>query len=175
MLTAPVDDADPMDQSASEEAEKYLKVFNYQADLPRAIKKAAGYFYTDDRVGFLTYTVADQTRWGTEIPDRKQETYGIPESEGISPETENDGNLGGGGGPDDGGFSPQVPPASEAPSRREVTFVGGKLEWKVPLMADEEDEMGWVRYQHEVGVNLLREKYPWVEPRRGGVSGMGPD
>lgn len=160
MLTAPVDDADPMDQSASEEAEKYLKVFNYQADLPRAIKKAAGYFYTDDRVGFLTYTVADQTRWGTEMPDRKQETYGQPESEGISPETE---------------LEPNSSSSSEAPARREVTFVGGKLEWKVPLMADEEDEMGWVRYQHEVGVNLLREKYPWVEEKiatQGNVGGM---
>ena len=41
MLTAPVDDADPMDQSASEEAEKYSSwCSTYQADLPRAIKKA---------------------------------------------------------------------------------------------------------------------------------------
>jgi len=159
MLTAPVDDADPMDQSASEEAEKYLKVFNYQADMPRVMKKAAGYFYTDDRVGFLTYTVADQTRWGTETPDRQQSAYGMPSSEGISPETEmQPGNE-----------------QSDQPARREVTFVGGKLEWKVPLMADEEEEMGWARYQHEVSVNLLREKYPWVEEKiatQGNVGGM---
>jgi hypothetical protein len=159
MLTAPVDDADPMDQSASEEAEKYLKVFNYQADMPRALKKAAGYFYTDDRVGFLTYTVADQTRWGTETPDRQQSAYGMPSSEGVSPETEmQPGNE-----------------QSDQPARREVTFVGGKLEWKVPLMADEEEEMGWARYQHEVSVNLLREKYPWVEEKiatQGNVGGM---
>lgn len=174
MDVAPIDDADPMDQAASEEADKYLKVFEFQADLARAVKKAAGYFYTDGRTGFLTYTVADQTRWGTELPDKKQETYGMGGSDGVSPETEMDDDnrsmdSGSNLGVSDGGMG------SEQPARREVTFVGGKLEWKVPLMADEEDEMGWVRYQHEVGVNLLREKYPWVEENiatQGNVGGM---
>jgi hypothetical protein len=159
MLTAPVDDSDPMDQAASEEAEKYLKVFNFQADLSRVVKKSAGYFYTDGRVGTLTYTVADQTRWGTEIPDAKQETYGAEESEGVSPETEMDESA----------------ETSSVPARREVTFVGGKLEWKVPLMADEEEEMGWIRYQHEVSNNLLKAKYPWIADKiaaGGNVGGM---
>ena len=159
MDVAPVQDDSPIDQAAQEEAEKYLKVFEFQADLARAIKKMAGYFYTDGRVITLTYTVADQTRWGTEVPDRQQEVYGEATSEGVSPETE---------------MEPATQ-SSEAPARREVVFVGGKLESKVPLMADEEDEMGWIRYQHEVGVNLLREKYPWVEEKiatQGNVGGM---
>lgn len=159
MLTAPTDDADPMDQAASEEAEKYLKVFNYQADIQRVMRKAAGLFYTDDRVGLMTFTVADQTRWGTELPDRQQEVYGEEKSEGVSPETELDAS----------------PEGGEKPARREVTFVGGKLEWKVPLMADEEDEMGWVRYQHEVSNNMLKAKYPWVAEKiaaGGNVGGM---
>ena len=159
MLTAPTDDADPMDQAANEEAEKYLKVFNYQADMQRVMRKVAGLFYTDDRVGCLTYTVADQTRWGTELPDRQQETYGAEQTEGISPETELDAS----------------PDSSDEPARREVTFVGGKLEWKVPLMADEEEEMGWARYQHEVSNNMLKAKYPWVAEKiaaGGNVGGM---
>jgi len=63
----------------------------------------------------------------------------------------------------------------EQPARREVTFVGGKLEWKVPLMADEEEEMGWTRYQHEVSVNKLKAQYPWVRDKiaaGGNVGGM---
>lgn len=159
MDVAPTEDDDPIDQAASEEAEKYLKVFEFQADLARAIKKAAGYFYTDGRTGFLTYTVADQTRWGTEVPDRQQEVYGEAQSEGVSPETE---------------MQPAMPP-SENPARREVCFVGGKLEWKVPLMADEEEEMGWCRYQHELSNNRLKAKYPWVRDKistQGNVGGM---
>jgi hypothetical protein len=162
---APVDDEDPMDQAASEEAEKFLEVFIHQADLKSAVKKAAGLFCTDDRVGFLTYTVADQTRWGTELPNRKEVVYGEPEAEGIAPETELDNTSGAGG--DSGATSEQEPDNlqsenSEQPARREVTFVGGKLEWKVPLMADEEDEMGYCRYSHEVSKNMLKAKYPWV-------------
>jgi hypothetical protein len=169
---AAVDDEDPMDQAASEEAEKFLEVFLHQANLKGVVKKAAGYFCTDDRVGFLTFTVADQTRWGTELPNRKQETYGAQEADGVTPETEmqpsegdSDSAMGSGDSQD----------SSEAPSRREVTFVGGKLEWKVPLMADEEEEMGWCRYQHEVSVNKLKSQYPWVRDKiaaGGNVGGM---
>jgi hypothetical protein len=154
---SPIDDDDPMDQSASEEAEKYLQVFLHQGNLKEVVKKAAGYFCTDDRVGLLTYTVADQTRWGTEVPDRKEEEYGAPESEGVSPETEMDPD-----GED-----------TEIPARREVTLVGGKLEWKVPLMYDEEESMGWARYQIECSQNMLKAKYPWIKDSisRGGSAG----
>ena len=181
MTIAALDDEDPMDQAASEEAEKYHEVFVHQADLKSVVKKAAGLFCTDDRVGFLTYTVADQTRWGTELPNRKEVVYGAPESEGITPETElsddessaeNDGEVGESGTPTfgAGGIQQGLEAGSdqdnrsdnEQPARREVTIVGGKLEWKVPLMCDEEDEMGWVRYSHEVSKNMLRAKYPWI-------------
>ncbi len=154
----PSNENDPMDQAASEEAEKYLEVFQTDASLKDAIVQAASFFYTDDRVGFLTYTIADQTRWGTEIPEREEEVYGAPESEGITPETAE------GPGED-----------SEIPARREVTEVYGKLETKVPLLCDEEHEMGWVRFQKEKSVNLLREKYPWIQEKiatQGNVGGM---
>jgi hypothetical protein len=168
---APVDDEDPMDQAASEEAEKFLEVFLHQANLKHVVTKMAGYMCTDGRVGTLTYTVADQTRWGTELPNRKETVYGEPESEGVTPETEiddADSHISNG---IDGGNNPE----SEQPARREVAFVGGKLEWKVPLMSDEEDEMGWCRYQHEVSVNKLKAQYPWIRNKiaaGGNVGGM---
>jgi hypothetical protein len=174
-----VDDEDPMDQAASEETEKFLQVFLHQANLKHVVTKASGYMCTDGRVGFLTYTVADQTRWGTELPNRKEVVYDEPKSEGITPETEMDaqpseegeqGGASGSGDSDDAGQG-----SDEAPARREVTFVGGKLEWKVPLMADEEEEMGWCRYQHEVSVNKLKAQYPWIKDKiaaGGNVGGM---
>lgn len=180
---APVDDEDPMDQAASEEAEKFLEVFLHQANLKAVVKKAAGYFCTDDRVGFLTYTVADQTRWGTELPNRKEVVYGEPESEGVTPETEMEQEsmgeppleLPGEGSEPEGDGDDGQSSDTEEPARREVTFVGGKLEWKVPLMADEEEEMGWCRYQHEVSVNKLKAQYPWIRDKiaaGGNVGGM---
>jgi hypothetical protein len=190
----PVDDEDPIDQAGSEEAEKYLEVFLHQANLKSQMTKCNGYYCTDGRVGFLMYTMADQTRWGTELPNRKQETYGEPEADGVSPETELDSETGqdgissevrdndnGGldsvqGAEDDNGEQSEgeiqgqsngvsmddESMGSEQPARREVIQVGGKLEWKVPLMADEEEEMGWARYSHEVSKNMLKAKYPWV-------------
>jgi hypothetical protein len=172
---AAVDDEDPIDQAASEEAEKFLEVFLHQANLKGVVKKAAGYFCTDDRVGFLTFTVADQTRWGTELPNRKQETYGESEPEGVTPETEMDADSTSEDGSGDSSGDEHSNESSEKPARREVTFVGGKLEWKVPLMADEEEEMGWCRYQHEVSVNKLKSQYPWIRNKiaaGGNVGGM---
>ena len=191
---APVNDEDPMDQAASEEADKYLKVFAHQADLKSAVKKAAGLFCTDDRVGFLTYTVADQTRWGTELPNKKDVVYGETEPAGVTPETELSDESDSGalldetdesssGQPDAGSMGSEMEggndsdggQGNEQPARREVTFVGGKLEWKVPLMADEEEEMGWCRYQHEVSVNKLKAQYPWIRDKiaaGGNVGGM---
>jgi hypothetical protein len=161
MLTAPETDSDPMDQAASEEAEKYLKVFNHQSNMPQVMKEAAGYFYTDDRAGFLTYTVADETEWGTEIPEAPQTVYGEAESEGVSPETEMDSS----------------PETSTMPARREITLCGGKLEWRVPIMADKESQMGAVQYAHEVSRNELKERYPWVEDKIGssGKTGSGTE
>ena len=159
MDVAPTEDDDPIDQAASEAAEDYLKVFEFQADLAKAVKKMASIFYTDGRAVSLTYTVADQTRWGTELGSRQEEVYGEDRSDGVSPETE---------------MEPQTQ-TSDEPARREVVFVGGKLESKVPLMADEEEEMGWFRYQHEVSNNRLKAKYPWVREKistQGNVGGM---
>lgn len=149
MDIAPIDEEDPMDQTAAEEAEKFLEVFQYQADLKDLVTRIAGYFCTDGRVGLLTYTWADQTQWGTETPMRQQIAYGPEESEGLTPENELD----------------PAPMDDETPARREMTLVGGKLEWKVPIMSDDEAEMPHARFQHEVSVNRLKAKYPWIRSK----------
>jgi hypothetical protein len=152
------EEEDPIDEAAAEEAEKYLQAFLNSSCLKQACREIAGLFCTDGRAGLLTYTVADQTEWGTETPSRAQQTYGMEEPDGITPETEME--------PGD---------TSEKPARREVAIVGGKLEWKVPLLANNQGEMGWARYQHEVSVNMLKAKYPWVRDKiatQGNVGGM---
>lgn len=155
----PKDENDSIDQAAQEEAEKYLKVYANDASLKKAVVQTSSYAYTDDRAVWLTYTVADANRWGTETPDRPQAVYGAPEPDGLTPETS------------------QMPvnQDGEVPARREVTQVLGKLESKVPLMSDEFHEMPWVRGQWETGVNILKAKYPWIKQKiatQGNVGGM---
>ena len=174
MEITPAEEGDPVDEAAAEEGEKYLEIFLSAREVKDAIKKIAGYFCTDGRVGVLTYTVADQTRWGTEPKEREGDGYDWPQSSGVTPETETEGDLGEPGAVE-GDNSGNPAPDSDPPARREVSFVGGKLEWKVPLMSDEEEEMPWSRYQHETSVNMLRAKYPWIKTKiatQGNVGGM---
>ena len=172
---APVDDEDPMDQAASEEGEKYLKVFLHQANLKAIVVKMAGLMGTDGRVGLLTFTMADQTQWGTELPNRKEAVYGESGSEGVTPETESDEEQMGSAEPSDPDGGDGENDEGEQPARREVVYAGGKLEWKVPLLADEEEEMGWARCSHEVSRNMLRAKFPWVKKSIGSGSNSSTD
>lgn len=180
MEITPAEEGDPVDEAAAEEGEKYLEIFLSAREVKDAIKKIAGYFCTDGRTGVLTYTVADATRWGTELQEREDPTYGWIQSEGETPETETedsqaDSDVQAQANPAGRQIEGQVLSQQEGPARKEASFVGGKLEWKVPLMCDEEEEMPWTRYQHEVGVNILRSKYPWVKKKiasQGNVGGM---
>ena len=149
MSITPIDEEAPMDQTAAEEAEKFLEVFTYQAGLKQVVTDIAGYMCTDGRTGLLTYTWADQTRWGTEMPMREQISFGVPQSDGLTPENE---------------LQPPQPD-EETPARRECTEVGGKLEWKVPLMADHEHEMGYARFSKEGSVSRMKAKYPWIRSK----------
>lgn len=178
MEVMPAEEGDPIDEAASEEAEKYLDAYLCQREMKEVVKKTAGYFCTDDRVGLLTYTWADQTRWGTEAQEREDPVYGWPKSAGISPETELDSGGENSAAPESeasAGNGMEGAAPNDRPARKEATFVAGKLECKVPLMSDEEEEMPWVRFQHETSVNLLKAKYPWVKAKiatQGNVGGM---
>lgn len=146
----------PEDQCAAEEAAKYLEIFKQDASLEEQFREAANYFYTDDRVGFLTYTIADQTRWGTETPDIEQ-VFGEMEGAGQGVAPENEGQP--------------APMQTELPSRREVTKVAGKLEMQVPIIADDENQMGWKRFMWEEPVARLKAMYPWVKDKITGGTG----
>ncbi len=57
------------------------------------------------------------------------------------------------------------------PARREEVEIFGKLERKVPLMADSMEEMGWIRLSRERNRNELRGRYPWIKDKiAGGAS-----
>lgn len=54
------------------------------------------------------------------------------------------------------------------PARREEVEVFGKLERKVPMMADTFEECGWIRLSRERNREMLRARYPWVRDRISG-------
>jgi hypothetical protein len=56
------------------------------------------------------------------------------------------------------------------PARREEVEVFGKLERKVPLMADTFEECGWIRLSRERNREQLRARYPWIRSRIAGGS-----
>jgi hypothetical protein len=145
----PDTDSDPMDQAAADEKKKYLKVWLNDAGIKGVVRKIADYFYTDDRVVLLTWSVADEQARGTETPKKPQQVYGAPESDGVTPETQ---------------MQPMAP-QSDVPAVREVTIAYGKLEAKVPIYADSMDEIPWVRIAKEQNVNTLKERYPWIEEK----------
>lgn len=160
----PKRDKDQMDQTAADEAKKYLSVWLNDAGIKDLVGDIASLFYTDDRVVIYTRSVADEQEWGTETPDEQQETFDAPSAEGLSPETE-------------------MQPAqqlTEVPAIREITTAYGKLECKVPMMADKMSGFPWLRLSKEENVNTLKERYPWIEDKikaggAGSKNGGGAD
>ena len=156
----PKRDKDPMDQTAADEAKKYLKVWMVDAGIKDVVGSIAQFFYTDDRVVLYTRSVADEQEWGTETPDEQQEVFDAPVPDGLAPETELEPNKA----------------SSEVSAVRELTTAYGKLEHKCPIAADREGQMAWQRISVEDNVNTLQERYPWIEDKiKAGASVGGTD
>ncbi len=157
---SPKDPDSPPDQTAADAADNYLKVWLQDSDIKGLMGRIWRFFYTDGTVVLWTRSVADQQRWGTETPDEQQETFGAPEADGVTPETELKQPFT----QDDG--SEVLPPAQgeteDAPAICELTTAHGVLERKVPIYADEIHEMGYLRLALEQDVDILRERYPWI-------------
>jgi hypothetical protein len=151
----PKDPDSPPDQAMADECEKYAEVWKQDTDAKNLTTEIAGLFYTDGRVALWTRSVADQQRWGME-PQEDSVTYGAPQAQGVSPETE---------------LQPGSPD-TDRPAVCEITTAYGKLEHKVPLIADDEDEMGWVRISKEINVNIAKERYSWIEDKISAGSGL---
>jgi hypothetical protein len=155
----PKRDADPMDQTAADEAKKYLKVWLNDAGIKEVVGEIADLFYTDDRAVLYTRSVADEQEWDTETPDAPQVTAGAPKQEGMVPETE----------------SQPEPVSSDVPAVREITTTHGKLEAKVPIAANNQREMPWIRLMSEQNSNTLKERYPWIADKIKGGGTTGKD
>jgi len=153
----PKRDSDPMDQTAADEKKKYLKVWMTEAEIAEVLGQVSHLFYTDDRVALYTASWVDQQQWGTEAPDAKQEGFGAPAPDGITPETE---------------MQPQQP-ESDRPAVREVTRAYGKLECKVPIYADKQAQMPWIRIASEENINTLKERYVWIDDKIKGGGSVG--
>ncbi len=199
----PKDPDSPPDQTAAEEANRYVKVWQLDSDIKSVLARICRYFYTDGRVVLWTRSVADQQRWGAETPD-KDPVFGAGEAEGVTPETELEdsgsaaaqdalavsnaaaaadsedrtegrGPATGEGSATEDASEPEEP--GETPAICEITSAYGVLESKVPIYADDIYEMGWVRIAMEQDVDILRERYPWVADKieAGQSSGGGSD
>lgn len=184
LKNSPKDPDSPPDQTAADEADNYLKVWQLDSDIKGVVAKICRLFYTDGRVVLLTWSVADQQRWGTETAE-SEEVFGAGDAEGVTPETEQQGDgglpaeatgdaaegVGDGtaemGAPitTEGEVLPSGKPTGEQPAICEITSAYGILESKLPIYADGIHEMGYVRVATEVDVNILREKYPWIEDK----------
>lgn len=176
----PKRDADSMDQTAADEAKKYLKVWLNDAGIKELVGKIAQYFYTDDRVILYTRSVADEQAWGTETPAEQQEAFGASAPEGVTPETEMQGAAPAGleGGADNAGTGAPLETAGVAedvPAVRELTTAYGKLEAKVPIYADSQGQMPWIRISSEENQNTLKERYEWIADKINAGASEGKD
>lgn len=185
---SPEDPDSPPDQTAADESDSYLQVWLLDSNIKGLVSRIWRYFYTDETTLLWTASWADQQRWGTEKPD-VQDGFGAPEAGGATPETElqgdgdaagdSDSASGGADGPDasDGAEAEtlgdaeeddpaDMPPMSgEAPAICELTRAYGVLERKCPIYADDIHEMGYVRISTEADVDILRERYSWIDDK----------
>jgi hypothetical protein len=155
---SPKDPDSPPDQSAADESDSYLKIWLLDSGIKGVVARIWRFFYTDETSVLWTRSVADQQRWGTERPDRDAgvPVYGAPQADGITPETEMEPGDEADDGDDDAG---------EVPAVCELTTAYGVLEAKRPIYADEIHDMGYVRIATEQDVDILRERYPWIEDK----------
>ncbi len=90
----PKDPDSPPDQTAAEEANRYVKVWQLDSDIKSVLARVCRYFYTDGRAVLWTRSVADQQRWGAETPEQEP-VFGAGQAEGVTPETELEASGGG--------------------------------------------------------------------------------
>jgi hypothetical protein len=169
---SPKDPDSPPDQSAADEADSYLQVWLLDSDIKGLVSKIWRYFYTDETTLLWTASWADQQRWGTERPDQPK-VYGAGEDGGVTPETELQAGVLPNSGevlppesePDDVHEEAAGADSDEAPAICELTKAYGILERKLPIYADDIHDMGYVRIATEVDVDILKERYPWIEDK----------
>jgi hypothetical protein len=158
---SPKDPDSPPDQSAADESDSYLKVWLLDSDIKGLVSKIWRYFYTDETALLWTASWADQQRWGTEMPD-EEKVYGAGEDSGVTPETE---LQSGETNEPDSETEDSSAETEEMPAICELTKAFGILERKVPIYADDIHDMGSVRIATEVDVDILKERYPWIEDK----------
>lgn len=162
------------DITAADAAEDFAEIFSRANDLRALHTQAADYMCTDGRVLFVTYTVLDGQRFGYEDPADddplapEDETSGVPESPNIeegqaeaqalndSPLLDGDDDAAADGG------SVAIPARKRKPRAREITRCYGKLEHKVPIQTQGQEEMDFIQAFSDVFVGVAKGMFPWV-------------
>ena len=153
------------DQVACDAREKYLEIYLADTDAKGLLGEIGGLMYTDDRIILLTESYADKQRWGTESAEQDELT-GEPEIDAEAAQAEGEGQV------PETERMPQGGAGEERPAVVEVTTAWGVLESKVSLVADEENDICAVRLSKERNVNLMKEKYPWIEDKISAGGGL---
>jgi hypothetical protein len=160
VMFVPKRDDRPEDQTAADEAEKYVKIWLNDSNIKEVVGEVANLFYTDDRVVLYTHSVADEQTWDTETPDEPRQVFGEEQAVGVAPESEMIAP-----GEQAAEATDSAPADTDVPAVREITESFGKLEAKVPMMADKMAQMPWLRLSKERNNNTLKAKYPWIKDK----------
>jgi len=143
--------------TATESADKFVKVVARNNDLIMSQTDACRYFWTDGRALYYTRFIVDGQRFGWEEDDEDDSI--VPETEPptdvvdqmVSEETEKE--VGG---------TESTETQKRTPRGQEVRTAHGKLEVKLtPMMANCLEEVDVLQYETEISMSRAKGMFPW--------------
>jgi len=140
--------------TATEAADKFVKVVSRNNDLTMVQTDAARYFWTDGRALYYTRFVKDGQRFGWEEEDQNDDI--VPENEPGTEETQQAVEVA-------NQAEDNQPVANRKPRGQEVRTCHGKLEVKLsPMMANDLEDVDVLQYEMEVDTTRAKGMFPWV-------------
>jgi hypothetical protein len=137
--------------TATEAADKFVKVVSRNNDLTMIQTDASRYLWNDGRALYYTRFVRDGQRFGWEEDDEEDDI--VPENE--PDEKQADAEV-------EQEEQAEQTPKKRTPRGQEVRTAHGKLEVKlVPMMANCLDEVDVLQYSTETSVSRAKGMFPW--------------
>jgi hypothetical protein len=163
--------------TATESADKFVKVISRNNDLVMVQTDACRYFWCDGRALYYTRFVVDGQRFGWEEDDEPDDV--VPESEPSSEQVDavvnqieeqeaqedEEGEAEG---------QQEETPTERTPRGQEVRTAHGKLEVKlIPMMANNLDEVDVLQYETEVTMSRAKGMFPKIADKiKSGSNGI---
>ena len=167
------------DVVAADEAENFKLIWARNNNLHALLVECARIFWNEDRVLLWTRYELNGQKYGFEEEITSESNIEDVAEEGLKQPTGQEGQadmLHAETSPEEEGFeallkdiedepTSQIVTAAGAgrkPLGREVTTAFGKLDHKVPINVQEQNEMPWVQVMIDVDVALARALFPWI-------------